>query len=51
MCELDKRTRRVNGSGTTHEGKESEERAPFYVCLSVYPSVYLSVRPSVRLSV
>lgn len=52
MCELDERTKRTRQRYHAWEGEEGgEERAPLYVCLSVYPSVYLSVRPSVCRSV
>lgn len=52
MCELDERTKRTRQRYHAWGGEEGgEERAPLYVCLSVYPSVYLSVRPSVCRSV
>lgn len=52
MCELDERTKRTRQRYHAWEGEEGGgERAPLYVCLSVYPSVYLSVRPSVCRSV
>lgn len=52
MCELDERTKRTRQRYHAWEGEGGgEERAPLYVCLSVYPSVYLSVRPSVCRSV